>query len=298
LTRRKVVLVTGASAGIGGAVAREAARRGYRLALVARRRDRLEEVASDARSSGAEVLTVGADLADSDSLVRVINETTERFGGLDVLVNNAGFGLPNLFEDSDPDEIRRQLEVNLVAPLLLARHALPTLLERRGVIVNVGSAITCIPNSALGAYGATKAGLAYWSSALRRELLHKGVSVCLVEPGPVHTEFFDALTLLTSHAGYHPMLDAPAPWMSADVQVVARRIVDLFERPRRLVSVPRRFVWPYRALGGFFRLFPALGDRAVSSIVAHYARKEARTRSDQTVSNAVRTGHPSQEELR
>src|SRR5262249_45784559 len=134
------------------------------------------------------------------------------------------------FADADPVDLRRQLEVNLVAPLMLTRFAIPHLLTRRGTVINIGSAITSVPNSALGAYGATKAGLAYWNDALRRELLHRGVKVCLVEPGPVRTEFFSALEKLAPvGGGYNPLLDAPSPWMTAHVDEVARRIARLID---------------------------------------------------------------------
>jgi short-subunit dehydrogenase len=287
---KKVVLVTGASAGIGAAVAREAARRGYRLALTARRGDRLERLAEQLMSAdnGGEVLVLPAALDDPDSLERLVADTLARFGRLDVVVNNAGFGLPTLFADADPDEIRRQLEVNLVAPLVLTRYALPALIESRGVIVNVGSAITCVPNPALGAYGTTKAGLGYWSYALRRELKSKGVRVCLVEPGPVKTEFFDAIMGRVDRPdGYHPMLDAPSPWMSARVEDVACRIVNLFERPKRRLSVLKRVVWPFRLIGGLFQVWPALGDAAVTSILGHYEHRQTRRNRSGSLSNAA-----------
>lgn len=277
-TRPKVVLITGASAGLGAAVAREAAAKGYALALTARRGGRLETLAEEVAKHGVETLVIPAALDDPSAPERIVAAVIARFGRLDVLINNAGMGLPSLFADSDPEHLRRQLEVNLVAPLLLARHALPSLIERRGVIINVGSAITSIPNPALGAYGASKAGLAYSSIALRRELMHKGVEVCLVEPGPVKTEFFDAFTRLSTVPGrYHPMLDAPAPWMSARVEVVARRIVRLIERPKRRLSVLKRFAWPWRLLGALLQVWPSLGDRAVSSVVRHYEAIDPRT---------------------
>jgi uncharacterized protein len=267
----KVVLITGASAGLGAAVAREAATKGYTLALTARRGDRLERLVDEIAKHGVETLVIPAALDDPREPELIVAAVIACFGRLDVLINNAGMGLPSLFADSDPEHLRRQLEVNLVAPLLLARHALPYLIERRGMIINVGSAITSIPNPALGAYGASKAGLAYWSIALRRELMHKGVQVCLVEPGPVKTEFFDAFTRLGAEPGrYHPMLDAPAPWMSARVEVVARRIVRLIERPKRRLSVLKRFAWPWRLLGALLQVWPSLGDRAVASVVRHY----------------------------
>jgi hypothetical protein len=271
----RIVLVTGASAGIGAAIARELARGGYSLVLTARRADRLERLSDELMTRhGVEVAAMPADLDDPETPERLVTETIARFGGLDILVNNAGFGLPALFTDSDPAEIRRQLEVNFVAPLMLTRYALPQLLARRGTIINVGSAITSVPNSALGAYGATKAGLAYWNDALRRELRHKGVTVCLVEPGPVKTEFFSALEKLAPPGGnYNPLLDAPYPWMSAQVDDVARRIVRLIEFPKRRLSVRRRVVWPFRMLGVLFRAWPALGDLALSTLTRHFDQK-------------------------
>ena len=142
-----------------------------------------------------------------------MSEAVARFGGLDVLVNNAGIGLPTLFADADPGRPRAASSRSISSPpLMLARQALPYLIARRGTIINIGSAITCVPNSALGAYGATKAGLAYWNDALRRELAHKGVKVCLVEPGPIKTEFFDALETLAPPGGeYNPAARRPRP---------------------------------------------------------------------------------------
>jgi short-subunit dehydrogenase len=271
----KVVLVTGASAGIGKAIGCELARQGYgRLALTARRGDRLERLAETLRLQGVEVVTIAADLEDPGAPELIVGRTLGHFGAIDVLINNAGFGLPTVFTEADLGDLRRQLEVNFVAPLLLARRALPSLIERKGTIINVGSAITAVANSGLGAYGAAKAGLAYWNDALRRELLHKGVKVCLVEPGPVKTEFFDALMMLAPPGGeYNPLLDAPAPWMSAQVEDVARRIVRLIERPRRRLSVLRRVVWPFRLLGGLFQVCPPLGDLALSALTQHFERR-------------------------
>jgi short-subunit dehydrogenase len=271
----KVVLVTGASAGIGRALAWQLTRQGYRrLVLTARRGDRLERLAEELRPLGAEVETIAADLDDPAAPERIVARALGCFGGLDVLINNAGFGLPTVFTEAPPDDLRRQLQVNFIAPLLLARRALPSLIERRGTIINIGSAITYVANSGLGAYGAAKAGLAYWNDALRRELSHKGVKVCLVEPGPVKTEFFDALMRLAPPGGrYNPLLDAPLPWMTAGVEEVARRVVGLIERPKRRLQVCRRVVWPFRLLGALFQICPPLGDLALSTLTQHLERR-------------------------
>jgi short-subunit dehydrogenase len=106
--------------------------------------------------------------------------------------------------------------------------------------------------------------MAYWNDALRRELYSRGVSVCLVEPGPIKTEFTKALgSLVTAEKQVHPILDNGAPWMTADVVDVARRVARLLDSPRRRLSVLRRFVWLFRFLGVIARLCPPLGDRVV-----------------------------------
>jgi uncharacterized protein len=266
--RARVVLITGASAGLGAALARELVGRKQAQALVltARRGDRLEQLARELRDRepGLEVLTVAADMADPAAPRQLFEQTLASFGGIDVLINNAGLGLPTLFAGVKPEDIERQIAVNFAAPLLLTRLCLPTLIERKGTIINIGSAITCVANSALGAYGATKAGLAYWNDALRRELRSKGVSVCLVEPGPIKTEFMDAVSArVAAGEGTHPILDSTAPWMTADVNEVARRVVSLLDHPRRRLSVLRRLVWILRALGALSALCPPLGDRLV-----------------------------------
>jgi short-subunit dehydrogenase len=261
----RVVLITGASAGLGAAIAREVVRRGLAtaLVLVARRVDRLDALADELKRSapGLEVLTVAADLAEPDACDRVGREALDRFGGVDVLVNNAGLGLPTLFADAPPDDLERQLAVNLRAPILLTRRLIDSLIARRGTIINIGSAITCVANSALGVYGATKAGLAYWNDAIRRELARDGVTVCLVEPGPIKTDFSDCFRKLARDgAKPHPAVESTPGWMSAEVGDVARRVVGLIERPKRRLLVLRRLVWPFRAMGSLARAFPALGD--------------------------------------
>jgi short-subunit dehydrogenase len=144
---------------------------------------------------------------------------------------------------------------------MLTRLCLPSLIERKGLIINIGSAITCLANSALGAYGATKAGLAYWNDGLRRELQPQGVRVCLVEPGPIQTEFMDAVqSRVLPGERTDPINDNLMPWMTAEVDEVAPRVARLLDHPRRRVSILRRLVWPFRALGVIARVCPPLGD--------------------------------------
>ncbi len=264
---RRRVLITGASAGIGAAVARELARKGYRLALTARRADRLEVLAQEL---GADVTFFPADLSVPEQTDRLIDDVLKHLGGLDVLINNAGLGLPEMFHKSDPEALRHQIEVNLTSPILLARHALPALIESKGTIINIGSSITAIPNAVMGVYGPTKAGLAYWNHALRRELRHQGVNVCLVEPGPVATEFFQAVNRLVPEDGLG--LEAPVPpsFSSARVEDVAARIARLIDHPKRLITPLNRVMIPWRFLGLCVKCWPWLGDLAVNASLRYY----------------------------
>jgi short-subunit dehydrogenase len=264
----RVVLVTGASAGLGAAVCRELVRQGKvaSLVLTARRADRLEQLTGElsAMRAGLQIHSIAADLADPAAPERLVREAEARCGGIDLLVNNAGFGLPTLFRDSPPEHLAEQIAVNFTAPLMLTRFCLPSLTKRKGMIINIGSAITCVANSALGAYGATKSGLAYWNDALRRELHGTGVRVCLVEPGPFRSEFMGALSARLASGRVHArILNNTAAWMIADADEVARRAVRLVVAPRRRVSVLRRLVWPFRAVGAIARACPPLGDLLV-----------------------------------
>ena len=283
----KTVLITGASSGIGAGIARAliAQKQGHRLALTARRAESLERIAVEATAKGCEALVIADDLADLNAPKRIIDATLARFGRLDVLINNAGLGLPQPFAKADPMEMARQIQVNLTAPIVLTRLALDSLIASKGTIINVGSSITCVANPIFGAYGATKAGIAYWNDALRREMRSRGVHVCLVEPGPVATEFFDAVASrfpgheaqggsftsaeLASAEKFREFaaIDPPPAWTSAKVDDVAARIVRLIDHPMRRLSVLRRVVWPFRAIGLLIQAFPILGDLAIGRMV-------------------------------
>lgn len=288
----KVAVITGASSGIGAETARLLADEGYRLVLTARRRDRLDAVANEIREKrpGLEIAVVAVDLSDLESIDRVISTAVDRFGGIDVLINNAGFGLADPFSESDPEAIERQIVVNFTAPVLLTRRALPHLIASKGTIINVGSSITAIANPVMGVYGATKAALAYWNDALRRELMLKEVTVCLVEPGPVETDFFDAACEQSGKPVVRNPLTNPPPGLAAPVRKVAARIARLLVAPRRRVSPDERVTTAFRAIGLVFRIAPSLGDRAVSTVMKRandYKQKQQNSSSSETVVAAV-----------
>ena len=185
-------LVTGASGGIGRAIALELARQGSRVVLLARRAESLEAVASAIRSAGGTAETVVGDVTDPAARQAALDRARQSFGGLDILVNNAGIGAVGRFDKADPARIRRIFEVNFFAAVELIRESLPTLRQgTRPIVVNVSSILgqRALPRSS--EYCASKFALRGFSEALRAELAVIGVDVLVVSPGSTESEFFE-----------------------------------------------------------------------------------------------------------
>jgi short-subunit dehydrogenase len=185
------ILITGASRGIGEAAALELARRGARLAIAARGVDDLERVSSAVKAAGgAPAVVIPTDVSKEDGVMAMVAAAEKALGGLDVLVNNAGIGFHAAVAEIDPADLRHVFEVNVMAPHIATRAALPGMLERRrGHIVNVGSVASHISAAYLGGYSSTKFALKALTDALRVELQGSGVHVTLICPGPIATEF-------------------------------------------------------------------------------------------------------------
>ena len=189
----KSVLVTGAGSGIGRATAVALARKGARLTLTGRREEPLEETARLIEEAEGEAQTVPGDVADPEAREQVVQAAVQRFGGLDVLVNNAGSVRAGRLENIDDEEIQSQIEVNLTAPILLTRTALPALRESGdAAIVNVSSSFGLVGMPFYSVYAATKAGIAHFSEALRRELYGEGVHVMSIYPGATETPMMES----------------------------------------------------------------------------------------------------------
>lgn len=188
---RRVAVVTGASAGIGRALARELAARGYDPVLVARRRPRLEALARElAEAHGVQARVVEADLAPDDGPDRVAEELQRLGLAVDVLVNNAGLGQFGDYVELDAAREQTQVHVNVVALTRLTRLLLPGMIERgRGRVLNVASTAAFFPGPLMAVYYASKAYVLSYSVALADETRGTGVSVTCLCPGPVETEF-------------------------------------------------------------------------------------------------------------
>ena len=182
-----VILVTGASRGLGAEIARWLGRAGARVALVARSEAPLAEVARSAAASGGEALTLPADVSDREACAGAVEKTLDRFGRLDGLVNNAGILPPVMtIERSDPDAWVRNIEVNLLAPYYLIRAAIPALRTAAGRVVNISSGAAVKPIGAWSAYCAAKAALTHLTAVLAVE--EPRVTAVALRPGVIDTE--------------------------------------------------------------------------------------------------------------
>jgi NADP-dependent 3-hydroxy acid dehydrogenase YdfG len=191
--RNRVAVITGASSGIGTAVARALAQAGMRVALAARRADRLEALASELRAGGAEVLVVPTDVRDEASILALFARVRERLGGVDVMINNAGLGRRAPLASADTELWREMLEVNLLGLCICTREALRDMQARGsdGHIVHLSSMAAHRVPQGSGVYAATKFGVRALTEALRQELheARSPVRVSAVSPGLVETEF-------------------------------------------------------------------------------------------------------------
>jgi len=186
----KVVVITGASTGIGAAAARMFAAEGAAVVIAARSQGTLDALAASISGAGGRVFALSTDVGDRSACERLLARAAEQFGGIDVLVNNAGANKRGAIEKYSADELAGVVQVNLVAPIMLTRLVLPYLRQRgRGAVVNVASIAGRIPVGHEAVYSATKFGLRAFTFALVEELEGSNITVSAVSPGPVDTGF-------------------------------------------------------------------------------------------------------------
>jgi NAD(P)-dependent dehydrogenase (short-subunit alcohol dehydrogenase family) len=277
----KVCAVTGASRGIGRATALELAGRGHRVFALARSSTGLEDLAREAHDSGHVIEPIELDVGDDESRRRAAGAilAATAYYGLDVLVNNAGFGQLGPLEEVSADKLRRQFEVNAIGPIALAQHFLPDMRARRcGWIVNVSSVAGRIATPFMGAYNGSKFALEGMSDALRLELAPFGVHVVLIEPGPIRTAFGEAAAPLNEERTDSPYARFTRRWRGAkdvsnrfsrsaeDVARVIARAVELnHPLPRYTITIQAKLGtfgrrvspdvltdWVLRRAGGLF----------------------------------------------
>ncbi len=226
----KTVIITGGSEGVGAAAARLFAEAGANLMLVARNRKNLETIAAELRDkSRIEIFPM--DVSDADSCVDLFKKTQFEFGRIDVLVNNAGFQVRELVESASAEDLGRTIDVNLRAPIMLTRLALPYIRESGGgAIINVASLAGRTPVPGSAAYSASKFGLRAFTFSLAEEIRDSGIKLAVVSPGPIATQFILADIDKTSD------LTFSQPMSSAEE--VAQVILDLCGNNQREQAMP------------------------------------------------------------
>ena len=267
-TPARRILVTGAGSGIGRAIAERLAAAGHDVTGTVRSPERVRALTEAARQGGLRVSFVPLDLGSREAVEAAVREVL-MCGPVDVLVNNAGCGLFGAVEDASAGEVARQFEVNLLGPIQLTRLLLPSLRERKGRIIWIGSLAGRQSLPFQGHYAATKAGVAALSDALRMELAPLDVQVACVEPGDIATGFTDA-RVATSAAS--PAYAAAAARARSAVEREERRapgpdcVARAVERLVACRRLPTRVVVGRlgRTTAVFLRLVPhSLGQRAV-----------------------------------
>ena len=238
-------LVTGATAGLGAEFARQLAADGYDLVLVARDIERLEQVGDElTRQHGTKVKLIGADLTTDEGCNAVAERIEDRNPPIDVLVNNAGFGMYKVFGSAGLADEERQLDLNVRAVLRLSHAAVRVMTARgEGRIVNVSSVSAFVPRGSNATYAASKAWVTMFSEALSVQLVGSGVTVTAICPGFTRTEFHDRAEADMSHVPDRMWLDAS--------DVVREGLADAFDG--KPVSIPSR---QYRRLVLLTRVVP------------------------------------------
>jgi NAD(P)-dependent dehydrogenase (short-subunit alcohol dehydrogenase family) len=225
----KTVLITGSSSGIGRATAAHFAEQGWNVAATMRNPERAAELAGRPNT-----LVTRLDVTDPTGIRRALDETIARFGAIDALVNNAGYGLVGPFEASTPEQVERQIATNVTGLTNVTREIIPHFRERRsGVIINVASVGGQITFPFYSVYHATKWAVEGFSEALVYELMPFNVRVKIIEPGPIKTDFYDRSQDVTTQPGltaYDELLAKAIPVMQRSgvtapgPEVVARAI--------------------------------------------------------------------------
>jgi short-subunit dehydrogenase len=250
----QVVFITGASSGIGAALAREFARRGFSLVLTARRIERLTALRDELVQAGAVALAVKADVTSEAEMAEAFRLARLGFGRIDIVIANAGFGVRGRFDRLTLDDYRLQFEVNLFGALRTVALGLDDLKRSRGIVVIMGSVMGHVSLPKTSPYAMSKFALRAFADSLRAELAPEGVAVVLISPGLVESEFHQ----VDSRGVFHPEYVVRIPdWLRMAAEPAARQMVRAILGRRREVVITlhgKVAVWLQRHVPGLFSL--------------------------------------------
>lgn len=251
----KVVVITGASSGIGAQFARELARRGARVALVARRRPQLEQLEREIAAAGGRASVHVCDVSIRHQVEATVAAILGNWGSVDLLINNAGYGRHVLFKDHDVGDIEQMMRTNYLGSIYWLASVLPAMRERRrGWILNVSSLAGLIPQPDEAAYSATKFALTALSQALAYELAPLGIHVMVVHPALVRTEMLSPAVMARLPRGAAGSIIEPGEFVATTLRALGRGETS--------VVVPRRF----RAVSFLYALSPGIIGRVLARI--------------------------------
>lgn len=262
----KVVIVTGASSGIGESTAREFAQAGAITVLAARRAERLERLQQEIEEMGGRALAVPTDLTVLDQITNLVQTVLSAFGRIDILANIAGWAFYDWLEELSAEELRRTYEVNVIGLAELTRQVIPTMMaQRSGFILNMSSYVSRISVPPLTVYASTKYAVEGLTDGLRRALLPWGITVIRIHPSSVSGTEFNKNVMREGAVEYQPV-----PIGRISRERLARHIVGLIEKPLRALFISRVYEVPVL----LNKLFPEIVDWVSATWVRRKRRKE------------------------
>jgi NADP-dependent 3-hydroxy acid dehydrogenase YdfG len=262
----KVVIVTGASSGIGESTAREFARAGAITVLAARRVQRLKQLENEIEEMGGRALAVPTDLTNLDQIKNLVQTTLSTFGRIDVLANIAGWAIYDWFEELSSAELRQTYEVNIIGLAELTRQVIPTMkAQRSGFILNMSSYVSRISVPPLTVYASTKYAIEGLTDGLRRSLAPWGITIIRIHPSSVSGTEFNQRVVRPGTVHYQAV-----PIGRISRERMAQHIVALIEKPRRALFISRIYEVPVL----LNKLFPAIIDWVSETWVRRKRKKE------------------------
>ena len=235
MDNQPVIIITGASSGIGAETARVFGGAGYRVVLAARRAERLESLSAEIISGGGDALPIKCDVVEQSDIEGLVAQVMERYQQVDILLNNAGIGRLDWLEKLHPQEdISAQVAVNLLGTIQVTRAVLPHMIARRsGHIINMSSLGGLLATPTYSVYAATKFGVRGFTDALRREVSVWDINVSAIYPGGVVTEFTDQAGIVRKTGVTTPR------YLKLSAEDVATAVLKLARKPKRMLVMPR-----------------------------------------------------------